>query len=96
MDRRDAEMDRLLRSSLAAPVPGLSPGFAERLSREVDRRSQPLDRSGRLMLAGYGVLSAGVSASIMHGQGLAWGWIALMTLGSMALAGALRFMRHAE
>ena len=35
MDPRDAEIDRLLRRSMAAPVPALSPDFHQVLSREL-------------------------------------------------------------
>jgi hypothetical protein len=81
---------------MSTPVPGLPPGFAERLSREVNRRSrQQLDRSGRLLLAGYGIVSAAVSAEVMRSQGLAWEWIALMTLGPLALVAALGVVRRA-
>jgi hypothetical protein len=85
-------MDSLLRRSLSAPVPSLSPGFDERLSREVRRGSQPLNPKGRMLLAGYGLLSAAVCVVVMHGQGLGWEAIALMTLGPLALVAAARAM----
>ena len=94
MDRRDAEMDSLLGRSMSAPVPGLAPGFAERLSREVRRRSQPLNRSGRILLTGYGVVSAAVSVVVMRGQGLSWEGIAVTILGPFALFAAAGFLRR--
>jgi len=92
MEPRETGIDSLLRRSMAAPVPSLPPDFDQRLMREVRRGSQPLDRGGRLLLAGYGVLSAVVSAEVMRSQGLAWDGIAVMTLGPLALVAALRFL----
>jgi hypothetical protein len=94
MDWRESEIDNLLRRSMSAPVPRLSPGFDERLLREVRRSWQPLNRSGRILLAGYGVLSAAVSVVVMRGQGLAWAGIAVMTLGPLALVAVARFLRR--
>ncbi len=90
MDRQNSEMDSLLRRSMSAPVPGLRPGFDERLLREVTRSAQPLSRRGRMLLAGYGVLSAAVSIVVMRGQGLGWEGIAALTLGPLALVGVAR------
>ena len=84
MDPREAEMDSLLRRSLAAPVPRLSPDFHQALSRELHRRSQPPSQLGRIVLAGYGAVSAVVSVVVMRGQGLGWVVIAVMMLGSLA------------
>ena len=50
MDRKDAEIDSLLRRCLSAPIPGLSPDFDERLSRELRRSAQPLKRNARMLL----------------------------------------------
>jgi hypothetical protein len=90
MDPRDAEIDSLLRRSMAAPVPRLPPDFDQVLSREVRRRSQGLDRNGRILLAGYGVISAAVSMMVMRGHGLGWGVIAAMTLGPLGVLEAAR------
>lgn len=90
IDPRDAEVDSLLRRSLSAPVPALSAGFEERLSREVRRGSQPLNPNGRILLTGYALLSAAVSVMVMRGQGLGWEAITLMTLGPLALVAAAR------
>ena len=43
MEPREAEIDSLLRRSMAAPVPSLPPDFDQRLMRKVRRGSQPLD-----------------------------------------------------
>jgi len=94
MDPREAEIDSLLRRSMAAPVPRLPPDFDQVLSREVRRRSQGPDRYGQILLAGYGVMSAAVCVVVMHGQGLGWGVIAAMTLGPLAMLEAARRMRR--
>jgi len=85
MEPRDAKIDRLLRRSMAAPVPSLPPDFEQRLMREVRRSSEPLDRYGRILLTGYGLISVVTSAVVMRGQGLDWRAIAVMILGPLAL-----------
>ena len=95
MDPREAEIDSLLRRSMAAPVPRLPSDFDEVLSREVRRRpSQRPHRYSRVLLAGYGVISAAVCVVVMHGQGLGWGVIAAMTLGPLAMVEAARRLRR--
>ncbi len=94
MDPREAEIDSLLRRSLAAPVPSLPPDFDQVLSREVRRRSQGPDRYGQILLAGYGVMSVAVCMVLMRGQGLGWGVIAAMTLGPLAMLEAARRLRR--
>jgi hypothetical protein len=94
MDPREAEMDSLLRRSMAAPVPRLPPDFDQVLSQEVRRRSQGPHRYGWILLAGYGVMSASVSIVVMRGQGLGWEVIAAMTLGPVALVEAARRLRR--
>ena len=94
MDPREAEMDSLLRRSMAAPVPRLPPDFNQVVSREVRRRSQGPHRYGQILLAGYGVMSAAVCVMVMRGQGLGWGVIAAMTLGPLAMLEAARRMRR--
>jgi hypothetical protein len=79
------EMDSLLRRSMAAPVPRLSPEFAGRLSRELRRRSAPPKHFSRILFAGYGVVSAAVSIVVMRGEGLGWVAIGAMMLGSLAV-----------
>jgi hypothetical protein len=69
---------------MAAPVPRLSPDFHQALSRELRRRAQPPSQLGRIVLAGYGGVSAVVSVVVMRGQGLGWVVIAVMMLGSLA------------
>jgi hypothetical protein len=94
MDPREAEMDRLLRRSMAAPVPRLSPDFHQGLSRELRRTSQPPNQFGRIFLAGYGGVSAVVSIVVMRGQGLGWAAIAVMTLGPLATLELARRLRR--
>ncbi len=89
MDPRDAEMERLLRRSMDAPVPQLSPDFHQALARELRRRSEPFNQVGRILLAAYGGVSGVVSLVVMRGQGLGWGAIAAMILGPLALVVAL-------
>jgi hypothetical protein len=96
MGPREAEMDGLLRRSMAAPVPRLPLAFAERVSRELRRRSQPLNPFGRILLAGYGGVSAVACVVMMRGQGLGWGVIAAMTLAPLAIVEALRRLRRKQ
>lgn len=95
MEPREAEMDNLLRRSLAAPVPSLPPDFDERLMREACRTSQPLDRYRRILLTGYGVASVVASAVVMRGHGLDWGATTVMILGPLALVAAIPWARRA-
>jgi hypothetical protein len=96
MEPREAEIDSLLRRSMAAPVPRLPPDFNQVLSREVRRRSQDPHQYGRILLAGYGVISAAASVVVMRGQGLGWGVIAGMTLGPLAMVEAARRLRRKQ
>jgi len=84
MDPREAEIDALLRRSLAAPIPRLSPDFQQVLSRDMRRRSRHLRRFSPILLAGYGLVSAVTSIVVMRNQGLGWMAIAVMTLGPLA------------
>ena len=68
MDPRDAEIDGLLRRSMAAPVPNLPGDFEHRLIGELRRRSERLERWRRVLLGGYGVTSVFVSAAAMLGR----------------------------
>jgi hypothetical protein len=94
MDPREAEIDSLLRRSMAAAVPRLPPGFDQVLSREVRRRSQGPQRYGQILLGGYGVMSAAVCIVVMRGQGLGWMVIAAMTLCPLAVVEAVRRLRR--
>lgn len=73
MQAWQAEIDALLRHSMAAPVPSLPPDFDQRLMRAVRQSSQPFDRYRRILLTGYGLMSVAASAVVMRGQGLDWG-----------------------
>jgi hypothetical protein len=92
----DQEMDRLLRRSMAAPIPRLSPDFHQSLSRELRRRSQAPGRFGRILLTGYGAVSVAVCVIVMRGQGLGWGAIAVTTLGPLAVLELARRARRRQ
>jgi hypothetical protein len=93
MDPRDARIDSLLRRSMAGPVPSLAPDFDQRLLRQVHRGSQPLHRYRRILLTGYGLTSATVSALVMRSQGLHWGTISVLILGPLALLAAVPYLK---
>jgi len=96
MDPREAEMDSLLRQSMTEPVPRLSPDFHQVLSRELRRRSLPPHPLGRILLAGYGGVSAVTSIVVMRSQGLGWVAIAVMMLGSLATLELARRLRRRQ
>jgi hypothetical protein len=96
MDSREAEIDSLLRRSLGAPVQRLPGDFDQVLLRKMRRRSEGPNRYGRILLAGYGVMSAAVSVVVMRGQELSWWFIAAMTLGSLAVIEAARRLRRKQ
>jgi hypothetical protein len=96
MEPREAGVDNLLRRSMAAPVPSLPPDFDQRLIREIQRGSQPLDRYRRILLTGYGLTSALTSAVVMRGQGLGWGAISVMILAPLVLIAAARWTRRVK
>ena len=91
----NSAIDRLLRSSMAAPVPSLPPDFDRRVLRAVRRQSEPLDTYHRNLLASYGLVSALVSAVVMRGQGLPWGAVAALVLAPLVLLAVARFIRRA-
>jgi len=90
MEPREAGIDGLLRRSMAARIPELSPDFDERIMRRVTRKARrgslSLDRYGRLLLTGYGVVSVATCAVIMRSQGLGWWAIASAALVPLVLA----------
>jgi hypothetical protein len=96
MEPRESEIDSLLRRSMAAPVPRLPADFGQVLAREVRGRSERSHRYEKILLAGYGVVSAAASMVVMRGQGLGWGVIAAMTLGSLAMVEAARRLRRKQ
>lgn len=75
----------------STPAPNLPPDFEQRLMSELRRGSQGRDRYRyrRILLIGYGLVSAVTSAVIMRGQGLDWGLVAAAILGPLALIAAL-------
>ena len=96
MEPREAEIDCLLRRSMAGPVPRLPADFEQVLSREVRRRSERSQRYGQILLAGYGVISVAASMVVMRGQGLGWGVIAALTLGPLVMVEAARRLRRKQ
>jgi hypothetical protein len=96
MEPRQDEMDRLLRRSMATPVPSLPPDFDQRLMREVLPGSQQLNRHHQIMLGGYGLVSIVVSVVLMRGQGLGWGVIAGLILAPLALIALVRLADRAH
>ena len=85
MAPNEVGIDRVLRRSMAVPIPTLSKDFDLRLMREVRRDSRPLDQYRRNLLASYGVVSVVVSAMVMRGQGLDWGVVSGTILAALAL-----------
>ena len=85
MEPREAEIDRLLQRSLAAPIPSLPSDFDRRLMRKVRRSSEVLSRYRWILVTGYGLLSAVASGIVMRGQGLTWEAIALLLFTPLAL-----------
>ncbi len=74
-------IDRLLRSSMSAPIPTLPPDFDQRLMRAARRDSAKLVHYRQMVLSAYGIISAVVCAALMRGQGLGWD-----TIGGFVLA----------
>jgi hypothetical protein len=93
-DPREPGIDRLLRQSLSAPIPTLSPDFDKRLARELTRDSHVLRRYRRLFLCGYGALSAATSAALMRNQGLDWPTVAAAILAPLALLALVSLSRR--
>jgi hypothetical protein len=96
MDPRPNEneaIDRLLRSSMAARVPSLPPDFDRRVLRAARQQSEPFDKYYRNLLAGYGFVSALVSAVVMRGQELPWSTVAASVLAPLVLIAVVRSMR---
>lgn len=96
MDPRQEGIDRLLRSSLGGQAPSLAPDFDRQIARTLKRRADGLDRRGWMFLAGYGVLSAGTSAVVMHAQGLDWHTTAGIIAASLALVAVVPSMTWAR
>lgn len=90
MEPKEQEIDRLLRRSMAAPVPSLPRDFDQRVVREARRSSQPLGQYHRVLLTGYGLVSVMVSALVMRGQGLDWSVISATILAPLALVAIAR------
>src|SRR5579859_6201957 len=95
MEPHEAEMDRLLRRSLAMPVPTLSPNFDQRVLRAVRHNSQSLGRYCWMLFTGYGIFSAVTSVVVMRGVGLDWIPIGAI-LTPLALAAGAYAARRAK
>jgi hypothetical protein len=96
MEPSEAEIDALLRRSMAGPVPRLTADFNQVMSRQVRRRSERSHRYGQLVLASYGLVSTAASMVVMRGQGLGWGVAAALTLGPFALVEVTRRLRRKQ
>lgn len=96
MDSRETGIDRLLRHSMAAPVPILPADFDKRVMRELHRSPRPLHLYRRILLTGYGLTSVVASAAVMHGQGLGWILITAMIAGPLALLAVVPWARSAK
>ncbi len=86
----ETEIDGLLRRSLAGPMPSLPAEFSQRLSAEVNRRSERGERFNRFVLAGYGVTSVIACVVMMRGQGMEWGPLIGAILAPLVLVAAVR------
>ena len=60
----DHLMDQLLRDTMAAPPPQLSPAFDARVMRRV--RPRRLTQTGRWLIAGYVVVASAAAAWLMR------------------------------
>jgi hypothetical protein len=87
-------IDNLLRQSMSAPAPALSPDFDRILIRKLNRKSKTLYRYRQVLLASYGFVSVITCAVLMHGEGLAWGPVAGMIFAPLILVAAARSMRR--
>ncbi len=96
MEPGDRAIDSLLRRSMAAPVPGIAPDFDQKVMRELRRSSKPLDRYRRMLLTGYGLVSAVTSVVVMRGQGIDWWAIAAIVLTPVALLATFPLARRAR
>lgn len=85
---RETGIDGLLRRSLAGPAPDLPPDFDRRVLRELRQASRRPGPWDRVLLVGYGVVSAVISAVVMKGQGLGWEVVTVLVLSPLALVAA--------
>jgi hypothetical protein len=86
-----SDIETVLRQSMAAPVPRLSPDFHRTLARQLHRKPHPF---GRLLLASYTGVSLAISIALMRSQGLGWMPIAALTLGPIAPLALIIFLRR--
>ena len=68
----DQEIDDLLRTSLAGPVPELSSDFERRVRRQISSKSQFVGRFRRTLFVGYLLISAAISIVVMSSSGVGW------------------------
>ena len=89
MEPWDEEMDGLLRRSMAAEMPELSPNFERNLMISLDRTSKQLGKFRRTLVIGYLLASATTCVVIMHGEGLSWSAIGALCVAPLALVAAV-------
>ena len=78
-------IEKLLRSSMSAPIPTLPSEFDQRVMRAFRRDSPKLLHYHHMLLSVYGIVSAIVCAALMRGQGLGWNTIGGFVLAPLAL-----------
>jgi len=96
LNPNEVEIDRLLRTSMEAPIPTLSSNFDQHLMLEVQRTSVSNDRYRLAVLGGYGSISVLACTLIMHDQGLGWPAIAASILVPLAVVAMPRTFRRAR
>ncbi len=74
------------------PVPVLPPDFNRRTMRGLRR---PDGRYRQILFAGYGLVSAVTSATVLRGQDLGWWIVAVAILGPLAPIVAFQVARGA-
>ena len=87
----DDMMDRLLRDAMTAEAPRLSPGFDERVLREV--RPRRLTAIGRAVIAAYIVIAAATTVWLMRDVQTTW-FVAAVAIGAPVAAAASFYGRR--
>ena len=81
----DEQMDRLLRDAMTAELPQLSPGFDDRVLRQV--RPRRLTPAGRAVIAAYIVIAAAATLWLMRDLQITW-IVAAVAIGTPVAAAA--------
>ena len=84
MESNSDGIERLLRSTMAGPIPKLAPDFDQRLMRAVRQDSPRLKAFRGRILTSYALVSSVVCAVLMRGQGIEWTAIAVLVLTPLA------------